>query len=53
MAVDREHTELAKEVDHLHPAVLSAIAAARGAHKHDTSLSVCGLMASENWLFLY
>jgi phosphoenolpyruvate-protein phosphotransferase len=48
MAVDREHTELAKEVDHLHPAVLAAIAAtARGAHKHDTSLSVCGLMASE------
>jgi phosphoenolpyruvate-protein phosphotransferase len=48
MAVDREHTELAKEVDHLHPAVLAAIAAtARGATKHSTSLSVCGLMASE------
>lgn len=48
MAVDREHTELAKEIDHLHPAVISAIAAtASGASKHNTSLSVCGLMASE------
>lgn len=48
MAVDREHTELAKEVDHLHPAVLAAIAATSvGAAKHDTNLSVCGLMASE------
>lgn len=48
MAVDREHTELAKEVDHLHPAVITAIAAtARGANKHSTYLSVCGLMASE------
>ncbi len=48
MAVDREHTELAKEVDHLHPAVLAAISAtAKGANKHDVSLSVCGLMASE------
>ncbi|MDQ5948416.1 MAG: multiphosphoryl transfer protein, partial [Pseudomonadota bacterium] len=48
MAVDREHTELAKDVDHLHPAVITAIAAtARGANKHSTYLSVCGLMASE------
>lgn len=48
MAVDREHTELAKDVDHLHPAVITAIAAtARGADKHSTYLSVCGLMASE------
>ena len=48
MAVDREHTELAKEVDHLDPAVLMAIAAtARGASEHSTTLSVCGLMASE------
>jgi len=48
MAVDREHTELAKEVDHLHPAVLAAIAATSiGAAKHNTDLSVCGLMASE------
>ncbi len=48
MAVDREHTELAKEIDHLHPAVISAIAAtAKGAQKHSTELSVCGLMASE------
>lgn len=48
MAIDREHTELAKEIDHLHPAVISAIAAtAKGASKYNTSLSVCGLMASE------
>ena len=48
MAVDREHTELAKEIDHLHPAVIAAIAAtAAGAQKHATELSVCGLMASE------
>lgn len=48
MAVDREHTELAKEVDHLHPAVLTAIhLTAIGANKNNTSLSVCGLMASE------
>ncbi len=48
MAVDREHTELAKDVDYLHPAVITAIAAtARGANKHNTYLSVCGLMASE------
>lgn len=48
MAVDREHTELAKEIDHLHPAVIAAIAAtAKGADKHSTPLSVCGLMASE------
>lgn len=48
MAIDREHTELAKEIDHLHPAVISAIAVtANGASKHNTELSVCGLMASE------
>lgn len=48
MAVDREHTELAKEVDHLHPAVLTAIhLTAIGANKNNTDLSVCGLMASE------
>ena len=48
MAVDREHTQLAKEVDHLHPAVLMAIhLTAVGANKNNTSLSVCGLMASE------
>ena len=48
MAVDREHTELAQEVDHLHPAVLQAISlTAQGASKYRISLSVCGLMASE------
>jgi phosphocarrier protein FPr/phosphocarrier protein len=48
LAIDREHTELAHEVDHLHPAVLHAIAATvTGAKRHGTSVSVCGLMASE------
>jgi phosphoenolpyruvate-protein phosphotransferase len=48
MAVDREHTGLAPEIDHLDPAVLTAIAAtARGANKYATHLSVCGLIASE------
>lgn len=48
LAIDREQSELAKEADHLHPAVLTAIAATvRGAQKHNIEVSVCGLMASE------
>lgn len=48
MAIDREHPELSKEADHLHPALLAAIkSTADGAIKHNTELSVCGLMASE------
>ncbi|MDD3266987.1 MAG: phosphoenolpyruvate--protein phosphotransferase [Burkholderiales bacterium] len=48
LAVDREHTELAREIDHLHPAVIAAIAfTVSGASKHNTPLSICGLMASE------
>lgn len=48
LAVDREHTELAREIDHLHPAVIAAISATvDGANKHNTPLSICGLMASE------
>lgn len=48
LAVDREHTELAREIDHLHPAVIAAISATvYGANKYNTPLSICGLMASE------
>ena len=48
MAIDREHTSLAQEVDHFHPSVLAAIAqTAKSAILFNTSLSVCGLMASE------
>jgi phosphoenolpyruvate-protein phosphotransferase len=48
LSIDREHSKLASNVDHLHPAVLKSIEMViAGAKKHARSVSVCGLMASE------
>ena len=48
LAMDRGNTELASEIDSLHPAVLKTIgdAAAAGA-RHDCPVGVCGGLASE------
>lgn len=48
LAMDRGNTELASEIDSLHPAVLRTIgdAAAAGA-RHDCPVGVCGGLASE------
>jgi phosphoenolpyruvate-protein phosphotransferase len=48
LAMDRENSEFALQVDHLHPAVLRAInLVASSASKYNRLLSVCGVMASE------
>ncbi len=48
LAMDREHSKLASQIDHLHPAVIKNIdLVARGAKVHDKPVSVCGLMASD------
>jgi phosphoenolpyruvate-protein phosphotransferase len=48
LAMDREHNELAKEIDHLHPAVLIALSRIQKVSKeYNTKLSVCGMMASD------
>ncbi|WP_119328859.1 phosphoenolpyruvate--protein phosphotransferase [Cysteiniphilum halobium] len=48
LAMDREHDVLAAEIDHLHPAVIQAINLANiAAQKHNTKLSICGLMAAD------
>ncbi|WP_440992971.1 phosphoenolpyruvate--protein phosphotransferase [Cysteiniphilum litorale] len=48
LAMDREHDALAAEIDHLHPAVIHAINNVNiVAQKHNTKLSICGLMAAD------
>ncbi|GGG04320.1 MULTISPECIES: phosphoenolpyruvate--protein phosphotransferase [Cysteiniphilum] len=48
LAMDREHDALAAEIDHLHPAVIHAINKVNiAAQKHNTKLSICGLMAAD------
>ncbi len=48
MAMDREHNELASEIDHLHPAVLIALSYIQKIAKEEgTKLSICGMMAAD------
>lgn len=48
LAMDRGNTELAPEIDSLHPAVLKTIAdAAAAGARHDCPVGVCGGLASE------
>ncbi len=48
LAMDRGNTELAPEIDSLHPAVLKTIAdAAAAGGRHDCPVGVCGGLASE------
>ena len=46
LAIDREHPQLASQIDHLHPAVIQAIkVVSQAAKKYDKKLSICGMMA--------
>jgi phosphoenolpyruvate-protein phosphotransferase len=48
LAMDRGHTELAKEVDSLHPSVLKLIEmSVEAAHRHGKWVGVCGGLASD------
>src|SRR6185437_3630010 len=48
LAIDRENSRLAAQIDHLHPAVIRSIdMVIKGAKPFNRPVSVCGLMASE------
>ena len=48
LAIDRENSKLATQIDHLHPAVIRSIdMVIKGAKLFNRPVSICGLMASE------
>ncbi len=48
LAIDRDHTKLANQIDHMHPSVLRSIeTVVNGANCYLKSVSICGVMASE------
>lgn len=48
LAIDRGHSELAKEMDRLHPSILKLIAlSVEGARRHGKPVCVCGGLASD------